>query len=232
MARATIFGLASTVLVTVSLCAQGPANPMKKPPPPFAPLSAPQFHFSYATDPAGKIRQVLVDRDDKQVQSLEICTSQAIPRENGLGELTQQDFNFDGYPDLMMRVAFDPRTNNSSYCIWLYDPATQKFVLSEELSHLTNPVPDPDSKTVFARKNIICSERCYVEDVYAWTNGHLEPIWEQSLTEDPVAPPGSDCRWVWAAKKEKNGKLMDVDRQRVDIGGVMCEPHTAWLLSR
>lgn len=228
MTRATIFGLASVPLATFSLAAQGQANPMKKPPPPFAPLSATEFHFSYATDSQGAIRQVLVDRDGTRVQALESCTGEAVPRANGLGELTQEDFNFDGYPDLMMRVTFDPRTNNSSYCIWLYDPNTQKFVFSSELSHLTNPVPDPDSKTVFARKNIICSERCYVEDMYAWSNGHLQPVREESLTEDPAVLPGRDCRWVWEVKKVKNGKLVDVDRDRVDIGGVMCEPHTAW----
>ena len=79
-----------------------------------APSSAPEFHFGYATDPGGEIRQVLAYRDNRQIQALDSCTGNDIPRENGLGELTREDFNFDGYPDLMMRVAFDSRTDNSS----------------------------------------------------------------------------------------------------------------------
>jgi hypothetical protein len=136
--------------------------------------------------------------------------------------------SFDGYPDLMMRVAFDPQTENSSYCIWLYDPKTQTFALSEELSHLTNPKPDPNNKTVVARKNMLCADRCYVEDAYEWSSGHLELVGEESLTEDPLVPSWSDCRWVWTVKKKKNGKLVEINRERVDFGGVMCEPHAAW----
>lgn len=192
------------------------------------PASVPELHFDYAIDAGGAIRQVLVNRGNGQVQALDSCTGQDVPRANGLGELSREDFNFDGYPDLMMRVAFDPQTNNSSYCIWLYDPKTQTFVLSDELSQLTNPWPDPNNKTVLARKNVLCSEQCYVQETYAWSNGHLEPVREESLTEDSVVTPMSDCRWVWEVKKEKNGKLVDIDRERVDSGGVMCEPHFGW----
>jgi len=219
-------GLAWVALIAIPPAADGQAMPQKKPPPPAQ--STPEFHFGYAMDSGGAIQQVLVDRDNVRVQALDSCTGQDVPRENGLGELSRVDFNFDGHPDLMMRVAFDSRTNNSYYCIWLYDAKTQTFVLSDELSHLTNPQPDPNNKTVVARKNVICSERCYMEDTYAWSNGHLEPVREESLTEDPTVLPVSDCRWVWEVKKEKNGKLVDVDRERVDIGGVMCEPHSAW----
>ena len=185
---------------------------------------SPQFHFGYATDSEGKIRQVLVNRDTVEVQALDSCTGHVVAKGNGLGELSRPDFNFDGYPDLMMRVAIDPNTEDSSYCIWLYDPTTQRFVFSDELSHLTNPEPDPDHKTVVARKKILCSGQCHVHDVYEWLNGRLELVREESLTEDPLVAPESDCRWVWALKKEKNGKLLE-NRDRVDPGGVMCEPH-------
>lgn len=187
----------------------------------------PQVAFEYQLDEQGQIQHILVERDDQQLQVLDSCTGQDIPRTNRLGDLAREDFNFDGYPDLMMRSAFDRQTDNSSYCIWLYDPHTQKFVLSEELSRLINPQPDPDSKTVISRENERCSG-CYTQDTYAWSNEHLKLIREESLTEDPMVPPWSDCRWVWTVKKEKDGKLMELSRERVDPGGVMCEPHAAW----
>ncbi len=186
----------------------------------------PQLTFDYQLDDQGEIQHILVERDQQQVQVLDNCTGQDIRREKGLGELAREDFNFDGYPDLMMRSAFDRQTNNSSYCIWLYDPTTQKFVLSEELSRLINPQPDPDNKTIISRENERCSDQCYTQDTYEWSDDHLKLIREESLTEDPMLPPWSDCRWVWELKKEKDGKLVEINRERVDPGGVMCEPHT------
>jgi hypothetical protein len=188
----------------------------------------PQVTFEYQLDEQGQIQHILVERDRQQIQALDSCTGQDIPRENGLGELAREDFNFDGYPDLMMRSAFDPQTDNSSYCIWLYDLQTQKFALSPELSRLINPQPDPDNKTIVSRENERCSDQCYTQDTYAWSNEHLKLIREESLTEDPMVPPWSDCRWVWELKKEKGGKLVEINRERVDVGGVMCEPHTAF----
>jgi hypothetical protein len=52
----------------------------------------------------------MVSRDSQQIQALDSCTGQDIPREDGLGELAREDFNFDGYPDLVMPVSFDPET--------------------------------------------------------------------------------------------------------------------------
>jgi hypothetical protein len=184
--------------------------------------------FGYALNSQGRIRQVLVNRNNQQVQALNSCTGQDIPLGNGLGDLTREDFNFDGYLDLIMQVAFDPRSENSSYCIWLYDSKTQTFAVSEELSHLTNPTPDPDSKTIVARRNIMCAGRCYEQVTYKWTNSHLEPIREESLTEDPLVSPESACRYVWTVKKEKKGKMTEINRERVDPGGVRCEAHSLW----
>jgi hypothetical protein len=56
----------------------------------------------------------------------------------------------------------------------------------------------------------------------------LEQVREESLTEDPLVSPESACRYVWAVKKEKNGKMVEINRERVDPGGVRCEPHSAW----
>jgi len=93
---------------------------------------------------------------------------------------------------------------------------------------LTNPTPDPVSKTIVARRNILCAGRCYEQDTYRWTSGHLEPVREEWLTEDPLVSPESACRYVWAVKKEKKGKMVEINRERVDPGGVLCEPHSSW----
>ena len=128
----------------------------------------------------------------------------------------------------MMRSAYDPETENSSYCIWLYDANTQRFGLSKELSELTNPRPDVDTHTIIAQQKERCAGSCYDRQLYTWESGHLEMVREEGLTEDPIVPPESSCRYVLAIKEVKNGKLVETSRQRVDTGGVMCEPHTPW----
>ena len=187
---------------------------------------APQFRFAFALDNEAKIHSVLVYRGAEQIQSLDICAGHDIPRTAELGELVREDFNFDGYPDLVMRTAYDPQTENSSYCIWLYDSNAQRFVPSKELSELSNPRPDLDAHTITAQKNERCAGSCYNRQVYKWQTGHLQRIREESLTEDPIVAPESSCRYVLAIKTQKRSKLVETSRQRVDSGGVKCEPHT------
>jgi hypothetical protein len=187
-----------------------------------------EITFGYAIDDMGKIKQVVVYRQGKQVQTLDSCTGSDVPYAKGVGDLAQEDFNFDGYLDLMMRVEHDSRLDNSKYCVWLFDPKSQTYALSEELSRLTNPQPVSSDKTVVARRNQLCAGRCYTQTTYKWWHGPLEPIREESLTEDPMVPPESSCRFIQSVKVEKKGVLAETLRQRVDPGGVMCEPHTAW----
>jgi len=203
MIRITASVLAVLAVIAVSLAAQNRAPAQETPPGAQAQAAPPQFRFAYALDSDGKIRQVLVSRDSEQIQALYSCTGMDIPRENGLGELRREDFNFDGYPDLLMRSAFDQQTGNSIYCIWLYDPKAQRFVLSEELSKLTNPQAYPNTKTVVSRKKGICMGHCFDEIGYTWADGHLKPVREESENEDPALPPTEDCRYVHSLKRKR-----------------------------
>jgi len=226
MIRMSALILAGLVVIAVSLAGQNRPAPQGKPPVQAQPAPpAPQFSFAYALDPEGKIRQVLVSRNNEQIQALDSCTGGNIPRENGLGDLAREDFNFDGYPDLLMRSSFDQQTRNSTYCIWLYEPKAQRFVLSDELSKLTNPQADPNTKTIISRKKGICMGHCFDEISYTWAEGHLKPIREESEDEDMTVPPTDDCRYVHSFKQEKNGRLVETMRQRVDVGGILCDPH-------
>ncbi len=184
----------------------------------------PQFRFDYVLDSAGNIQQIAVLQNGVQVQLLDSCTGKSIPHENGLGELTREDFNFDGYPDLVMRAATDQQ-ENSTYCIWLFDPASQRFTSSGELSSLSNPTPDPASKTVVSHKNEDCAGGCYDEDTYSWRNGQLVLMREEWQTEDPTVSPTRDCRFVRGGDVPTDGRMVPPGRVWVDVGGVMCLPH-------
>ncbi len=183
-----------------------------------------QFSFDYVLDSAGGIQQIKVLRNGRQLQLLDSCTGQSVPHQNGLGELAREDFNFDGYPDLVMRATTD-REENSTYCIWLFDPAAQQFALSEGLSALPNPTPEPSSKTIVSRKNEDCAGGCYDEGTYSWKNGELVLVREDWQREDPTVGPTRECRFVRGGEKRKDGRMVPIGRMWVDIGGVMCLPH-------
>ena len=222
----------TVVMALLAVCAAAPIPPAAKPEsrPADASQSTPpsQFHFGLALDDAGKIRQVLVYRGDQQVQALDSCTGEGVPREKGMGELSRADYNFDGNLDLALRVSFDQQMENSFYCVWLFDPKTQQFVLSPQLSHMVNPQPDPDTELVLARKNEDCMGHCYEQDTYSWSEGQLKLVRQEVETEDMNVPATSQCRWVLSVRVEKNGQLKEISRDRVDSAGIWCEPHSSY----
>jgi hypothetical protein len=57
------------------------------------------------------------------------------------------DINFDGYQDLYLLTDWGA-TGNQHGCIWLYNPATEKFDYSEALSALSRYWLDSASKTI------------------------------------------------------------------------------------
>lgn len=83
-----------------------------------------------------------------------------------------EDMNFDGYIDLKIAASVG-RANRYDDC-WLWDKASRKFVLHEELSQLASLVFNPESKTVHFYVHISASDS--EEATYTWKNGELSPI--------------------------------------------------------
>lgn len=57
------------------------------------------------------------------------------------------DMNFDGYKDIRL-LNLSGATGNKVYNFWLFDPSKNIFVKNEDLSSLSNPTPNPQSKTI------------------------------------------------------------------------------------
>ncbi len=174
-------------------------------------------------DPSsGKILELLVYRAQKQVQALKVCTPEPVPRESPLGTLDTTDYNFDGYGDLLLETAF--KQGNASYCVWLYNQKTGRFVLSKQLSQLTNPRPDPKTHTVVSYIKEECPI-CYRQETYRWSKGQLVPMREESVmpAELGLQLPGG-CGWLRTVREEKNGKMAFVSRTQVNSLGEECLP--------
>ncbi|MDO8590573.1 MAG: hypothetical protein Q7R65_01195 [bacterium] len=58
-----------------------------------------------------------------------------------------QDMNFDGYKDIRL-MSWWGATGNTGYTYWLFDPSKNIFVENSDLSSLSNPTPELQTKTI------------------------------------------------------------------------------------
>jgi hypothetical protein len=101
-------------------------------------------------NPQSTIEEVQVFRGDGPGawQTLEGCQwagMEVPPR--GVEWLRAEDMNFDGYKDIYILTNWGA-TGFESGCIWLYDPASGKFVFSREFSELSTFQLDPQANTI------------------------------------------------------------------------------------
>lgn len=79
------------------------------------------------------------------VQKLEAGMGQPPP--SGGNFFGAQDINFDGYKDIRL-MSWWGATGNTGYTYWLFDPSKNIFVENTDLSSLSNPTPEFQTKTI------------------------------------------------------------------------------------
>lgn len=141
---------------------------------------------------AGSTLVVAVDKDAPTVEFVVNADKVAIYQQNKEHKLLQEipysiptyaeitdnellsfeDMNFDGYMDVKIAASVG-RANRYDDC-WLWDKATQQFVIHEELSQLASPVFNPNIHTVRSFTHISATDS--EEAVYIWEKGKLLPI--------------------------------------------------------
>lgn len=170
----------------------------------------------------GMIAAVLIYQGGKQVQELPICTDSSVAQGGRVGTFDVADLNFDGYPDLMLQVT--AKQSNYTYCVWLFDPHAQRFVASPQLSQLTNPRPDSQTRTVTSYENQNCFGACYDKKTYVWSKGQLQLIREITVTENMTNVPGAveRCGYVLTRQERKHSRMVVVSTSRVNNFGEIC----------
>lgn len=105
-----------------------------------------------------------------------------------------EDMNFDGWPDL--RIArFLPAAPNVPYAAWLFDPATRRLVLNDDLGNLTALDFDPATKRVSTTVRDSCC--AYTGETYAWEGRHLVLLTKSETTYlDPAAGPAGETCYI------------------------------------
>ena len=218
---ATVFGgLVGILLLVPALSrAQDGSSPVTGSPIPGLPGYGVDLGLDSTT---GEVAELLIYHGQQQVQALKVCTPSPVPRERPVGTIDTADFNFDGHYDLALEVA--ARNGNASYCIWLYDPKTNRFAASPTLSKLTNPSTDAKTHHVISYTKGDCSI-CYHRESYRWSKGQLVPVREESVAPADLGLqlPGG-CGWLHTVREEKHGKMQFVSRTQVNDMGQACIP--------
>ncbi|WP_145089303.1 hypothetical protein [Sporomusa sp. KB1] len=96
--------------------------------------------------------------------------------------LIVEDMNFDGYADLKMMVSRGMA--NVYYTCWLWDQAKQNFVLHKELSELSSPRFDADSKTIFSHNRSSATDS--TAETYVFENSRLRLLTIMEQAYDPA----------------------------------------------
>jgi len=97
------------------------------------------------------VRDIEVYRGDAKqpLQHLTDCNwSDMEPPPRDSDWVRAEDMNFDGYNDIYVMTNWGA-TGNQYGCVWLYNPATQRFDFSKEFSELPRFWRDPTAKTIF-----------------------------------------------------------------------------------
>ncbi len=168
----------------------------------------------------GNVESLLVYQGQQQVQTLNVCTEEPVIRQKQVGTLASADYNFDGFSDLALQVTAE-KYNNNTFCVWIFDPRSQRFTASSQLSQLVNPVPDAKTHTVVSTKYPFCPY-CYDKQVFKWSGEQLELVKHESLLMDPLAIGTGGCSYVHTVEEPKDGRMRQVNRERTNALGAPC----------
>ena len=118
--------------------------------------------------------------------------SQALPLDTvnwdkgSIGEITEDDWNFDGIPDLQVCMGPMNGFGNYTYDVWLWDDQAHKFMPLDDISAIFDPYVDTENKCIVSTFRLDND----VEIVrYKWKDGKLvesarEEMSYSDLTED------------------------------------------------
>ena len=131
----------------------------------------------YLTDSQGKTEQLY-----SQAMPLDTVTWS----KGSIGEISEDDWNFDGIPDLQVGKGPMNGSGNYTYDVWLWDDHTHKFVPLKYEGEIFDPYIDSDNKCIVSTWRLDDE----VEIVrYKWKDGKLveterEKMSYSDLTDD------------------------------------------------
>ena len=118
---------------------------------------------------------IVVYLTDARGQTTTLYT-QALPldtldwNKGDIGEITEDDWNFDGFPDLQVCTGPMNGFGNYTYDVWLWDDQAHRFTPLDDVSGIFDPYVDADKKSIVSTWRLDDE----VEIVtYKWKDGKL-----------------------------------------------------------
>ena len=138
------------------------------------------FHTSFQKDEEGQVDAVVLTCQSGEKTQNFVCELLWSKDEDLMGgvEVEEQDFNFDGIPDVLVCLG-DFGVNPShfpmlSYAGFVWNNETQSFDRVTELEDIVNVEIDTDNQTIVSNYSTVVGDTYH--EVYAWKSGKLEQI--------------------------------------------------------
>jgi len=112
-----------------------------------------------------------------------------------------EDVNFDGFEDIFILTTWGA-TGNQSGCMWLFNPASQRFEYSKEFSDLPRHWLDTTRKTIVTFGGGGMAGMVHQGERYKIENGHLALIYSESQDWD------QDKKQFHCTVQERQGRSM------------------------
>lgn len=129
---------------------------------------------------------IVVYLTDAQQQTQKFYT-QALPLDTmywsntGIGEITEDDWNFDGIPDLQVGLGPMNGFGNFTYDVWIWDDQTHQFVYLENSASFFSPEIDSVNQCVVSTWRLDGE----IEIIqYKWKDGKLVESEREEFSDD------------------------------------------------
>ena len=138
------------------------------------------FQTSFQKDEEGQVNAVVLTCQSGEKTQRFVCELLWSKDEDLMGgmEVEEQDFNFDGFPDVLVCLGdFGVNPSNFpmlSYAGFVWNNETQSFDRVAELEDIVNVEIDADNKTIVSNYSTVVGDTYH--EVYAWKNGKLDQI--------------------------------------------------------
>jgi hypothetical protein len=113
-----------------------------------------------------------------------------------------EDINFDGYKDIKLRCSSGV---NENYIFYLYNPIKAVFELNNELTVVSNPVPNPKTKEIESYSRISGNVGQY--DTYRFIDGKLTLIRQKTTSYNET---DGELQYEEDILERKNGEMVPV----------------------
>ncbi|MFB3922821.1 MAG: hypothetical protein ACE145_13940 [Terriglobia bacterium] len=167
--------------------------------------------FKLVADPEFKTIdhiEAFIGSEARPVQTLTECQMEEQPY-RGADWFRAEDFNFDGYKDLRLLIAWGA-TGNENACIWLFDPQTGRFAFSPEFSEIGTYKLNAADKTITTTSVGGMAGSIHDFRTYKVTGNRPLLIEEEEQTWDNQA-----CSLLRVVRKRQDGKLVVFSREHV-----------------